>query len=115
MSHCVIVMSHDSYVTAALSHTSLPSFFLPTSLSSSGGRQCKRSLKTFEVFDMESRVWSVLPVLPCKRSYSGVLWDTAGRLCWLGGLRQGGMHQRSKFTNNVNIYNPSEGEHQCFQ
>ncbi|XP_063072521.1 kelch domain-containing protein 8A [Engraulis encrasicolus] len=74
-----------------------------------GGRQCKRSLKAFEVFDMESRVWSVLPVLPCKRSYSGVLWDTAGRLCWLGGLRQGGMHQRSKFTNNVNIYNPSEG------
>ncbi|XP_012678017.2 kelch domain-containing protein 8A [Clupea harengus] len=74
-----------------------------------GGRQCKRSLKAFEVFDMESRQWSVLPALPCKRSYSGVLWDACGRLCWLGGLRQGGLHQRSKFTNNVNIYSPSEG------
>lgn len=59
---------------------------------------------------MESRQWSVLPALPCKRSYSGVLWDASGRLCWLGGLRQGGLHQRSKFTNNVNIYSPSEGE-----
>lgn len=76
----------------------------------SGGRQCKRLVKAFEVFDMESRTWSSLPSLPCKRSYSGVLWDSAGRLCWLGGLRQGGIHQRSKFTKNVNIFDTNQGK-----
>ncbi|XP_072522483.1 kelch domain-containing protein 8A isoform X1 [Salminus brasiliensis] len=74
-----------------------------------GGRQCKRSVKAFEVFDMDSRTWSSLPSLPCKRSYSGVLWDSTGRLCWLGGLRLGGIHQSSKFTKNVNIFDPSQG------
>lgn len=76
---------------------------------SSGGRQCKRLVKAFEVFDMETRSWSSLPSLPCKRSYSGVLWDSAGRLCWLGGLRQGGIHQSSKFTKNVNIFDTNQG------
>ncbi|KTF80439.1 hypothetical protein cypCar_00035165 [Cyprinus carpio] len=75
-----------------------------------GGRQCKRLVKAFEVFDMESRTWSSLPSLPCKRSYSGVLWDSAGRLCWLGGLRQGGIHQRSKFTKNVNIFDTNQDD-----
>uniref|UniRef100_A0A673HVW3 Kelch domain-containing protein 8A-like n=1 Tax=Sinocyclocheilus rhinocerous TaxID=307959 RepID=A0A673HVW3_9TELE len=75
-----------------------------------GGRQCKRLVKAFEVFDMESRTWSSLPSLPCKRSYSGVLWDSAGRLCWLGGLRQGGIHQSSKFTKNVNIFDTNQGK-----
>ncbi|KAK2874882.1 hypothetical protein Q8A67_022035 [Cirrhinus molitorella] len=74
-----------------------------------GGRQCKRLVKAFEVFDMESRTWSSLPSLLCKRSYSGVLWDGAGRLCWLGGLRQGGIHQSSKFTKNVNIFDTNQG------
>ncbi len=76
----------------------------------SGGRQCKRLVKAFEVFDVESRTWSSLPSLPCKRSYSGVLWDSAGRLCWLGGLRQGGLHQSSKFTKNVNIFDTNQGK-----
>uniref|UniRef100_A0A8C2BTR8 Kelch domain containing 8A n=1 Tax=Cyprinus carpio TaxID=7962 RepID=A0A8C2BTR8_CYPCA len=75
-----------------------------------GGRQCKRLVKAFEVFDMESRTWSSLPSLPCKRSYSGVLWDSAGHLCWLGGLRQGGIHQSSKFTKNVNIFDTNQGK-----
>ncbi|KAK1799975.1 hypothetical protein P4O66_006123, partial [Electrophorus voltai] len=74
-----------------------------------GGRQCKRTVKALEVFDMDSRAWSSLPSLPCKRSYSGVLWDSMGRLCWLGGLRQGGTHQSSKFTRNVNIFDPNQG------
>ncbi|KAJ8259514.1 hypothetical protein GJAV_G00170200 [Gymnothorax javanicus] len=74
-----------------------------------GGRQCKRSMKSFEVYDMESRSWAMLPSLPCKRSYAGVLWDPDGRLHWLGGLRQGGVHQRSKFTNNVNIFDTQQG------
>uniref|UniRef100_A0A8C2BQ36 Kelch domain containing 8A n=1 Tax=Cyprinus carpio TaxID=7962 RepID=A0A8C2BQ36_CYPCA len=74
------------------------------------GRQCKRLVKAFEVFDMESRTWSSLPSLPCKRSYSGVLWDSAGHLCWLGGLRQGGIHQSSKFTKNVNIFDTNQGK-----
>ncbi|XP_030634562.1 kelch domain-containing protein 8A [Chanos chanos] len=74
-----------------------------------GGRQCKRSVKAFEVFDVDSRSWSSLPSLPCKRSYSGVVWDNAGCLCWLGGLRQGGIHQNSKFTKNVNIFDTNQG------
>ncbi|KAJ8258710.1 hypothetical protein COCON_G00177220 [Conger conger] len=74
-----------------------------------GGRQCKRTVKSFEVFDMESRSWTTLPSLPCKRSYAGVMWDHGGRLHWLGGLRQGGLHQRSKFTNNVNIFDTQQG------
>lgn len=76
----------------------------------SGGRQCKRLVKAFEVFDMENRTWSSLPSLLCKRSYSGVIWDSAGRLCWLGGLRQGGIHQSSKFTKNVNIFDTNQGK-----
>ncbi|KAI4878483.1 hypothetical protein NFI96_010108 [Prochilodus magdalenae] len=32
-----------------------------------GGRQCKRSVKAFEVFDMDSRTWSSLPSLPCHQ------------------------------------------------
>ncbi|CAB1314952.1 unnamed protein product [Coregonus sp. 'balchen'] len=65
-----------------------------------GGRQCKRTLKVFEVFDSETRSWSTLPNMPCKRSYGGVFWDSSGRLCLLGGLRKGGGHQSSKFTKN---------------
>lgn len=67
-------------------------------------------MKTFEVYDMENRTWSSLPSLLCKRSYSGVIWDSAGRLCWLGGLRQGGLHQTSKFTKNVNIFDTNQGK-----
>ncbi|XP_056157583.1 kelch domain-containing protein 8A [Lampris incognitus] len=74
-----------------------------------GGRQCKRVVKSFEVYDSEARLWSTLPMMPCKRSYGGVLWDSAGRLCLLGGLRQGGGHQSSKFTKNVNIFDTSQG------
>ncbi|KAM9408441.1 kelch domain-containing protein 8A [Pholidichthys leucotaenia] len=74
-----------------------------------GGRQCKRPVKAFEVYDMESRSWATLPLMPCKRSYGGVIWDSAGRLCLLGGLRQGGGHQSSKFTKNVNIFDTNQG------
>ncbi|XP_062843055.1 kelch domain-containing protein 8A [Trichomycterus rosablanca] len=74
-----------------------------------GGRQCKRLVKAFEFFDMDSRTWSTLPSLPCKRSYSGVLWDNTGRLYWLGGLRHGGIHQSSKFTKNVSIFDTNQG------
>ncbi|XP_018614077.1 kelch domain-containing protein 8A isoform X1 [Scleropages formosus] len=74
-----------------------------------GGRQSKRSVKAFEVFDGETRSWMTLPSLPCKRSYAGALWDGAGRLYWLGGLRQGGDHQSSKFTKNVNIFDSHQG------
>ncbi|KAG7252579.1 hypothetical protein CRUP_016981, partial [Coryphaenoides rupestris] len=63
-----------------------------------GGRQCKRPIKAFEVYDVETRCWTPLAAMPCKRSYCGVLWDVGGRLCLLGGLRQGGGHQGSKFT-----------------
>ncbi|KAF0035381.1 hypothetical protein F2P81_013139 [Scophthalmus maximus] len=73
-----------------------------------GGRQCKRPVKAFEVYDAETRSWTTLPMMPCKRSYGGVIWDTAGRLCLLGGLRQGG-HQSSKFTKNVNIFDTNQG------
>ncbi|MEQ2314180.1 Kelch domain-containing protein 8A [Ameca splendens] len=73
-----------------------------------GGRQCKRPVKAFEVYDTETRSWTSLPVLPCKRTYGGVIWDTAGRLCLLGGLRQGGGHQSSKFTKNVNIFDTNQ-------
>uniref|UniRef100_A0A3Q2YF38 Kelch domain containing 8A n=1 Tax=Hippocampus comes TaxID=109280 RepID=A0A3Q2YF38_HIPCM len=69
-----------------------------------GGRQCKRPVKAFEMYDTDMRSWISLPMLSCKRSYGGVLWDSAGRLCLLGGLRQGGGHQTSKFTKNVNIF-----------
>lgn len=48
-------------------------------------------------------------MMPCKRSYGGVIWDPAGRLCLLGGLRQGGGHQSSKFTKNVNIFDTNQG------
>ncbi|XP_026077644.1 kelch domain-containing protein 8A-like [Carassius auratus] len=88
-------------------HTSI--CLLGSKIYVAGGRQCKRLVKAFEVFDMESRTWSSLPSLPCKRSYSGVLWDSAGHLCWLGGLRQGGLHQSSKFTKNVNIFDTNQG------
>uniref|UniRef100_A0A3B4AQA1 Attractin/MKLN-like beta-propeller domain-containing protein n=1 Tax=Periophthalmus magnuspinnatus TaxID=409849 RepID=A0A3B4AQA1_9GOBI len=74
-----------------------------------GGRQCKRPVKTLEVYDTETRSWSTLPAQPCKRSYAGVLWDPMGRLCLLGGLRQGGGHQNSKFTKNVNIFDTNQG------
>ncbi|KAI3370551.1 hypothetical protein L3Q82_025312 [Scortum barcoo] len=84
-----------------------------------GGRQCKRSqlfspsqvspVKAFEVYDTDARSWTTLPMMPCKRSYGGVIWDTAGRLCLLGGLRQGGGHQSSKFTKNVNIFDTNQG------
>lgn len=74
-----------------------------------GGRHCKRSLKAFEVFDTETRSWTTLPSMPCKRSYGGVVWDSAGRLCLLGGLRKGAGHQSSKFTKNVNIFDTNQG------
>ncbi|XP_051271474.1 kelch domain-containing protein 8A isoform X2 [Dicentrarchus labrax] len=74
-----------------------------------GGRQCKRPVKAFEVYDAETRSWTTLPMMPCKRSYGGVIWDTSGRLCLLGGLRQGGGHQSSKFTKNVNIFDTNQG------
>lgn len=74
-----------------------------------GGRQCKRPVKAFEMYDADTRSWTSLPMLSCKRSYGGVLWDRAGRLCLLGGLRQGGAHQTSKFTNNVNIFDCTRG------
>ncbi|XP_077458666.1 kelch domain-containing protein 8A [Stigmatopora argus] len=75
-----------------------------------GGRQCKRPVKAFEMYDTETRSWTTLPMLSCKRSYAGVLWDSAGgRLCLLGGLRQGGGHQSSKFTKNVNIFDCNQG------
>ncbi|KPP77885.1 kelch domain-containing protein 8A-like [Scleropages formosus] len=79
------------------------------SITVKGGRQSKRSVKAFEVFDGETRSWMTLPSLPCKRSYAGALWDGAGRLYWLGGLRQGGDHQSSKFTKNVNIFDSHQG------
>ncbi|KAF3855775.1 hypothetical protein F7725_016498 [Dissostichus mawsoni] len=71
-------------------------------------KDCKRPVKAFEVFDAETRSWTTLPSMPCKRSYGGVLWDVNGRLCLLGGLRQGG-HQSSKFTKNVNIFDTNQG------
>lgn len=61
------------------------------------------------MFDTETRSWTTLPMMPCKRSYGGVIWDTTGRLCLLGGLRQGGGHQSSKFTKNVNIFDTNQG------
>lgn len=77
-------------------------------IKSSGGRHCKRPVKAFEVYDTETRSWTTLPMMPCKRSYGGVIWDTKERLCLLGGLRQGG-HQSSKFTKNVNIFDSNQG------
>ncbi|XP_013884637.1 kelch domain-containing protein 8A isoform X3 [Austrofundulus limnaeus] len=74
-----------------------------------GGRQCKRPVKAFEVYDTESRSWTSLPSLPCKRTYGGVIWDPSARLCLLGGLRQGGGHQNSKFTKNINIFDTNQG------
>ncbi|XP_068508559.1 kelch domain-containing protein 8A isoform X2 [Syngnathus scovelli] len=74
-----------------------------------GGRQCKRPVKAFEMYDTETRSWTTLPMLSCKRSYAGVLWDNGGRLCLLGGLRQGAGHQTSKFTNNVHIFDCKQG------
>lgn len=75
----------------------------------SGGRHCKRPVKAFEVYDTEMRSWTTLPTMPCKRSYGGIIWDPDGRLCLLGGLRQGGGHQSSKFTRNVNIFDSNQG------
>lgn len=75
----------------------------------SGGRQCKRPVKAFELYDTDTRSWTTLPAMPCKRSYGGVIWDASGRLCLLGGLRQGGGHQSSKFTKNVNIFDTNQG------
>ncbi|TNM89266.1 hypothetical protein fugu_005521 [Takifugu bimaculatus] len=74
-----------------------------------GGRHCKRPVKAFEVYDTEMRSWTTLPTMPCKRSYGGIIWDPDGRLCLLGGLRQGGGHQSSKFTKNVNIFDSNQG------
>lgn len=74
-----------------------------------GGRQCKRPVKAFEAYDTETRSWTSLPALPCKRTYAGVLWDPDGRLCLLGGLRQGGGHQSSKFTKNINVFDTNQG------
>ncbi|XP_061689538.1 kelch domain-containing protein 8A isoform X3 [Syngnathoides biaculeatus] len=74
-----------------------------------GGRQCKRPVKAFEMYDIETRAWTTLPMLSCKRSYGGAIWDSAGKLCLLGGLRQGGGHQSSKFTKNVNIFDCNQG------
>ncbi|XP_037535000.1 kelch domain-containing protein 8A [Nematolebias whitei] len=74
-----------------------------------GGRQCKRPVKAFEVYETETRSWNSLPNLPCKRTYGGVIWDSYGRLCLLGGLRQGGGHQSSKFTKNINIFDTNQG------
>uniref|UniRef100_A0A667WG79 Kelch domain containing 8A n=1 Tax=Myripristis murdjan TaxID=586833 RepID=A0A667WG79_9TELE len=74
-----------------------------------GGRHCKRPVKAFELYDSETRAWAALPMMPCKRSYAGVVWDGAGRLCLLGGLRHGGGHQSSKFTKNVNIFDTNQG------
>ncbi|KAM9758743.1 kelch domain-containing protein 8A [Menidia menidia] len=82
---------------------------LGTKLYVAGGRQCKRPVKAFEVYDTETRAWTSLPIMPCKRTYGGVIWDSAGRLCLLGGLRQGGGHQSSKFTKNVNIFDTNQG------
>ncbi|KAM8756786.1 kelch domain-containing protein 8A isoform 2-T2 [Acanthopagrus schlegelii] len=79
------------------------------SITVKGGRQCKRPVKAFEVYDTETRSWTTLPMMPCKRSYGGVIWDPTGRLCLLGGLRQGGGHQSSKFTKNVNIFDSNQG------
>lgn len=78
-------------------------------LNCSGGRHCKRPVKAFEVYDTEMRSWTTLPTMPCKRSYGGIIWDPDGRLCLLGGLRQGGGHQSSKFTKNVNIFDSNQG------
>lgn len=80
-----------------------------TVLNCSGGRHCKRPVKAFEVYDTEMRSWTTLPTMPCKRSYGGIIWDPDGRLCLLGGLRQGGGHQSSKFTKNVNIFDSNQG------
>ncbi|XP_054641008.1 kelch domain-containing protein 8A isoform X2 [Dunckerocampus dactyliophorus] len=74
-----------------------------------GGRQCKRSVKAFEMYDTDTRSWTTLPMLSSKCSYAGVIWDAAGRLCLLGGLRQGGGHQSSKFTKNVSIFDTHRG------
>ncbi|XP_053723508.1 kelch domain-containing protein 8A isoform X2 [Synchiropus splendidus] len=74
-----------------------------------GGRQCKRPLKAFEMYDSETRSWTTLPSMSCRRSYAGVIWEPSGRLCLLGGLRQGGGHQSSKFTKNVNIFDANQG------
>ncbi|XP_006628606.1 kelch domain-containing protein 8A [Lepisosteus oculatus] len=82
---------------------------LGTKIYVAGGRQCKRSVKAFEVYDTESRSWAVLPSMPCKRAYSGLVWDREGQLYSLGGLRQGGVHQRPKFTKNVNIFDSQQG------
>lgn len=74
-----------------------------------GGRQCKRPVKAFEVYETETRSWNSLPNLPCKRTHGGVIWDSYGRLCLLGGLRQGGGHQSSKFTKNISIFDTNQG------
>ncbi|MBN3274395.1 KLD8A protein, partial [Polyodon spathula] len=74
-----------------------------------GGRQSKRSVVAFEAFDMESRSWAPLPSIPSRRAYSGLVLDEGGRLYCLGGLRQGGGHQRPKFTKNINIFDIQQG------
>ncbi|KAG2467554.1 kelch domain-containing protein 8A isoform X1 [Polypterus senegalus] len=74
-----------------------------------GGRQCKRSVNAFETFDTETRSWTALPSMPCRRAYAGLVRDTQENLYCLGGLRQGGVHQRPKFTKNVNIFNIQQG------
>lgn len=94
----------------SLKHTfSMEIFTIFIALNCSGGRHCKRPVKAFEVYDTEARSWTTLPTMPCKRSYGGIIWDPDGRLCLLGGLRQGGGHQSSKFTKNVNIFDSNQG------
>ncbi|TNN44432.1 Kelch domain-containing protein 8A [Liparis tanakae] len=102
----------DLLATSSVFRTNLPILdtsacsFIPSE--TNGGRQCKRPVKAFEVYDAETRSWTTLPIMLCKRSYGGVIWDPTGRLCLLGGLRQGGGHQSSKFTKNVNIFDTNQ-------
>lgn len=96
-------------ITETVSYVPSGTFTLFIVLNCSGGRHCKRPVKAFEVYDIEMRSWTTLPTMPCKRSYGGIIWDPDGRLCLLGGLRQGGGHQSSKFTKNVNIFDSNQG------
>ncbi|XP_028304001.1 kelch domain-containing protein 8A isoform X2 [Gouania willdenowi] len=89
--------------------SSLRETLMGVSIAVKGGRHCKRPMKAFEVYDTECRSWTMLPLMPCKRSYAGVIWDKAGRLSVLGGLRHGGGHQSSKFTKNVNTFDTNQG------
>ncbi|XP_061780006.1 kelch domain-containing protein 8A isoform X2 [Nerophis lumbriciformis] len=89
--------------------SSLREALMGVSITMKGGRQCKRPVKALEMYDTDARSWTTLPMLSCKCSYAGAIWDAAGRLCLLGGLRQGGGHQSSKFTRNVSIFDTHRG------